>query len=189
MTIHRTLFPTQKLCNAIKRESVKQKKKVAILVIDEDEEVHTDKRGKKVLKKEVALLQRVRHYNPTVEVILVQLGLKSYGLDKSAGKIKGETKPTHPKLITAAGKSATIHEKFAESVFKDEEGEELFKRLSEAGIEVLVVMGRYHDSCIRESINDSLERGYKVLTASTVVFGSRNGSEAWKDHMNLEWYE
>ncbi len=53
---------------------------------------------------------------------------------------------------------------------------------------MLVVAGRYHDSCVRATICDALAKGYTVLSASTIVAGDAHGSQGWKDDVNLEWY-
>ena len=157
---------------------------MAVLVIDEDAKLPRNRGDKRVLQREVMILNAVRELRPRVPVFLFQLGEL---VRNELNEIEiAEALPTTPVLVRAAGTRAEQRTKYAESCFSTKGGLALEQELD--GIAVLVVAGRYHDSCVRATICDALAKGYAVLSASTIVAGDAHGPQDWNDDVNLEWY-
>lgn len=92
-------------------------------------------------------------------------------------------------IVTAAGNEARIRDKYQESCFRGERGADLMATLSMAGVDTVVVTGGQHDSCIRETILEGLERGYHIICASPLITGPRVRDQGWHADENLSWYE
>lgn len=177
--------PTRSLRAAIKRESIQLKKRVAVLIIDEDGGLTRSPGDTRILQKEVMVLNTVRWLRPRVPIYLFQMGAL---LKNELGDWEKEPAlPTAPRLMRAAGKQAHYRTKYAESCFSTKGDLNMIEELN--GIEVLVIGGRFHDSCVRATICDALEAGFTVLSAATIVAGAAVGNSDWKKDVKLEWFE
>jgi hypothetical protein len=183
MMIHNE-HPTRALRAAIKRESIQLRKRVAVLIIDEDGSLTRNPCDTRILEKEVMVLNAVRWLRPQVPIYLFQLALAS---KNEAGNTEyGDPLPTAPALRRAAGKRGVYRTKYAQSCFSTKGGLSMETELE--GFDVLVIGGRYHDACVRETICDALAMGFKVLSAATIVAGGAGPNSDWKQDENLEWF-
>lgn len=195
MTILRGLFPTRRFRSAIRRESIKLGQKCALIIIDED--------GKdSEISDEIEIVKRCTQKYGIPAYIFFIGGFAAGG---AAEELDGEGEcvgRVNKSILLETRNNARYFAKYTNSCFGDfgKFGSDLltpefdlrrstlYKDLQERGVQTLIITGRYRASCIMGTATHAMKLGFKVLTASTVVFGDAAANEDWMKEPLVEWY-
>jgi hypothetical protein len=188
--------PTALLMSAVSRVTNMGSSGCALVIIDEDEkddQIQAEIDFVKFCNKKIGL-KIFLFYIKQADVFSGGAPIKKVKIVRFLG-LNG--KVINQSIKKAAGHSATILQKSDLSCFKDtkvqtdetRKNSVFHKLLQEKDVDCLIITGRFMASCIPATIDDAIALKYKVLTASTVIFGPRKEStEGWMDSENVEYY-
>ena len=176
------IFPDQNFTfMAAVRQRVAQHRRIACLLIDEDEQINGD--GVEQVRRERRLLEFCRRNDILVWITIFQPEFGNFALG------------THPLLRDVAYRPRWFRaNNFQGEIYKPREsafeGTILQQALRQHGVETLLVVGAYYESCIRRTIEDAVNLHIcnDVLSCKDLVRLAPDEAGGWPLVTDCYWY-